>query len=84
MIRESKKFAKNCCWFSTIVSKKSNLKGIYKSLEKEEAIQIKTIPTGTGNKSSRIVAWTFLSKDEQKEWRETRWETSGPPHQRKG
>jgi 23S rRNA (adenine1618-N6)-methyltransferase len=73
MIRESKKFAKNCCWFSTIVSKKSNLKGIYKSLEKEEANQIKTIPTGTGNKSSRIVAWTFLSKDEQKEWREMRW-----------
>jgi 23S rRNA (adenine1618-N6)-methyltransferase len=30
---------------------------------------------GTGNKSSRIVAWTFLSEAEQKEWRETRWET---------
>ena len=26
-----------------------------------------------GNKSSRIVAWTFLSTEEQKEWRETRW-----------
>lgn len=28
---------------------------------------------GTGNKSSRIVAWTFLNKDEQKEWKESRW-----------
>ncbi len=73
MIRESKKFAKNCYWFSTLVSKQSNLKGIYKSLEKMEANQIKTIPLGTGNKSSRIVAWTFLSEEEQKEWRETRW-----------
>lgn len=75
MIRESKKISKNCYWFSTLVSKQSNLKGIYKLLEKIEANQIKTIPMGTGNKSSRIVAWTFLSRVEQKEWRETRWKT---------
>jgi len=75
MIRESKKFSKNCYWFSTLVSKQSNLKGIYKVLEKIEANQIKTIPMGTGNKSTRIVAWTFLSREEQKEWRETRWKT---------
>jgi len=73
MIKESKKFSENCYWFSTLVSKQSNLKGIYNSLKKNEANQIKTIPMGTGNKSSRIVAWTFLSKEEQKEWKETRW-----------
>ncbi len=75
MIRESEKFSKNCLWFSTLVSKQSNLKGIYKLLEKFEANQVKTIPMGTGNKSSRIVAWTFLSREEQKKWRETRWKT---------
>lgn len=73
IIRESKKFSKNCYWFSTLVSKHSNLKGIYKSLEKENALEVKTIPMGTGNKSSRIVAWTFLNKEEQKAWIETRW-----------
>ena len=73
MIRESKKFSTNCYWFSTLVSKQSNLKGIYKSLKLFEANQVKTIPMGTGNKSSRIVAWTFLSKEEEKEWVETRW-----------
>jgi 23S rRNA (adenine1618-N6)-methyltransferase len=73
IIRESKKFSKNCYWFSTLVSKQSNLKGIYKSLEKENALEVKTIPMGTGNKSSRIVAWTFLNKEEQKAWIETRW-----------
>ncbi|GAB1450114.1 23S rRNA (adenine(1618)-N(6))-methyltransferase RlmF [Draconibacterium sp.] len=73
MICESKKFAKNFYWFSTLVSKQSNLKGIYKSLEKAEAVLIKTIPMATGNKSTRIVAWTFLSKEEQKQWRESRW-----------
>ena len=73
MIRESKKYANNCYWFSTLVSKQSNLKGIYKSLGELEASKIKTIPMGTGNKSTRIVAWTFLSKKEQKVWRESRW-----------
>ncbi|WP_297704298.1 23S rRNA (adenine(1618)-N(6))-methyltransferase RlmF [uncultured Eudoraea sp.] len=75
MIIESEKFSKNCFWFSTLVSKQSNLTRIYNLLEKTEANQIKTIPMGTGNKSSRIVAWTFLSKEERKEWSETRWKT---------
>jgi 23S rRNA (adenine1618-N6)-methyltransferase len=73
MIMESKEFAENCCWFSTLVSKQSNLKGIYKLLEKYEAKQVVTKPMGTGNKSTRIVAWTFLSEEEQKEWANTRW-----------
>ena len=73
MIRESKKFSQNCFWFSTLVSKQSNLKGIFKSLEESEATQIINKPMGTGNKSTRIVAWTFLSNDEQKVWVKTRW-----------
>ena len=76
MITESQDFATNCFWFTTLVSKQSNLKGIYKSLNEMEVAQIKTIPIGTGNKSSRIIAWSFLSKEEQKEWRETRWRTA--------
>ena len=73
MIGESKSFSTNCFWFSTLVSKQSNLKGIYKALDKISVQQVKTIPMGTGNKSSRIVAWSFLSEEEQKEWRTTRW-----------
>jgi 23S rRNA (adenine1618-N6)-methyltransferase len=73
MIAESKAFGKNIFWFTTLVSKVSNLKGICKALEDSKAVQIKTIPMGTGNKSTRIVAWSFLDKEGQKEWRETRW-----------
>ncbi len=73
MITESKSFGKNCYWFTTLVSKQSNLKGIHKALEDIKAVQTKTIPMGTGNKSSRIVAWSFLDKEEQKQWREARW-----------
>jgi len=73
MIRESKKYAANCYWFSSLVSKQANLKGIYKALERCGVAQIKTIPMGTSHKASRIVAWTFLSNKERKEWRISRW-----------
>ena len=73
MITESKLFSKNCYWFSTLVSKQSNLKAISRLLKNIGALQVKTIPMGTGNKSSRIVAWTFLSKEAQKEWRKSKW-----------
>lgn len=73
MIKESKDFSKNCYWFSTLISKESNLKKIYKLLDEVEIFHLKTIPMGTGNKSSRIIAWTFLDKNEQKSWREKRW-----------
>ena len=72
MISESKQLAKNCYWFTTLVSKQSNLKGIYAALEKLEAAQVKTINMGTGNKSTRVVAWSFLSKEEQRAWH-IRW-----------
>jgi len=75
MMTESKEFSENCYWFSTLVSKQSNLKGIYKTLNDLEVTGLKTIPLGTGNKSSRIIAWTFLTKEDQKKWRETRWRT---------
>lgn len=73
MIRQSKYFAKNCFWFSTLVSKKSNLKIVHNALKKAEAVEVETIPMGQGNKTSRLVAWTFLDKKAQNEWRNKRW-----------
>lgn len=73
MVRESQKFSRKCLWFSTLVSKQSNLKAIQKLLQNTHTKKVKIIPMGTGNKTTRIVAWTYLSKDEQKEWRETKW-----------
>jgi 23S rRNA (adenine1618-N6)-methyltransferase len=73
MIRESKKFSANCYWFSTLISKQSNLKSAYNILEQVNATAVETIPMGQGNKISRIVAWTFLTKEEQVKWKNTRW-----------
>lgn len=68
MISESKEYAKSCLWFSTIVSKESNLKAIYKALNKQNPVEIRTININTANKTSRIVAWTFLTPEEKKKW----------------
>lgn len=73
MIRQSKLFSASCFWFSTVVSKQSHLKRIYDALKKAEAIEVRTIPMGQGNKSSRIVAWTFLTREQQDIWMNTRW-----------
>jgi 23S rRNA (adenine1618-N6)-methyltransferase len=70
MMRESRNFSKNVFWFSSLVSKQSHLKSLYQELKTIKPVEIKTIPMGTGNKSTRILAWTFLSKEERKEWRE--------------
>ncbi len=73
MISQSKFFSTSCFWFSTSVSKQSHLKSIYEALKKTEAVEVKTIPMGQGNKSSRIVAWTFLPQEQQENWVNTRW-----------
>ncbi|HZL10011.1 MAG TPA: 23S rRNA (adenine(1618)-N(6))-methyltransferase RlmF [Prolixibacteraceae bacterium] len=73
MIRQSKKFSDSCFWFSTLISKESNLKGVYKELKLAEAVDVETLPMGQGNKISQIVAWTFLSTEEQNKWKNTRW-----------
>ena len=68
MIKESKEFSKNCLWFTTLVSRKENLDFIYDALEDIEVLEYKTINMAHGQKISRVLAWTFLTQDEQKAW----------------
>ena len=69
MIFESAKYPLQCFWFTTLVSKKDNLASIYKTLNKVSPVQIKTIEMAQGQKTSRIVAWTYLSEIQQKNWK---------------
>lgn len=70
MIKESLEFKKNCFWFTTLVSKTTTLPQIYDELKKVNVQDFKTIDMAQGQKKSRIVAWTFLTSAEQKQWRE--------------
>ena len=76
MIEESRSFADNCLWFSSLVAKQAHLKGIHAAVKKADATQVQTISMGTGNKSTRIVAWTFLSQAEQRAWSASRWQAN--------
>lgn len=73
MIHESRAFANNCFWFTTLVSKSDNLKDIYKTLKKQNPTDIQTIEMKQGNKITRFVAWTFLDKKQQDLWRTVQW-----------
>lgn len=59
MIFESVHFQKQCKWFSSLVSKKENLKPLYSVLKRVKAKEVKTITMEQGNKVSRILVWQF-------------------------
>ncbi len=65
---QSSLFKTNCFWYTSLVSKKENVTTMQKSLTKLGATDIKIIPMQQGNKVTRIIAWTFLSKDQQNLW----------------
>lgn len=76
MVKQSQQFRTSVYWFSSLVLKQSHLKSAYKALQKIGVSDIKVIQMGQGNKSSRILAWTFMNKAQQEEWRAERWKTN--------
>jgi 23S rRNA (adenine1618-N6)-methyltransferase len=69
MVEESVKYGKQTLWFTTLVSKKETLPTVYSTLKFVKAADIKTITMAHGQKTSRFIAWTFLTPDEQTAWR---------------
>lgn len=65
---ESSLYQKQSFWFTILVSSKDYITSIYSSLRKLKATEIRTIDMVQGNKKSRIIAWTFLIKEEQEAW----------------
>lgn len=73
MVEESTEVYKQIFWFSTLVSKESNLPVVLRSLKKVGALDVRTVEMAQGQKKSRFVAWTFLNAAAQRAWRE-RWQ----------
>lgn len=55
-----------CAWFTTMVSKHKNLPGIRKSLKMVRAVESRTIEISVGQKKSRIVAWSFQTRERRR------------------
>ncbi|PKP53348.1 MAG: 23S rRNA (adenine(1618)-N(6))-methyltransferase RlmF [Bacteroidetes bacterium HGW-Bacteroidetes-1] len=73
MIDQSRQFSSSCFIFSTLVSKQTSLNNAYKALKKADISELITIPMSQGNKTSRLLAWSFLNPDQKKEWINKRW-----------
>lgn len=65
MIQQSKEFADQCLWFSSLVSKKDNLKPLCKVLENANAADFKVVDMAQGQKISRFIAWTYFEKSQR-------------------
>ncbi len=59
MISQSRKFASQCRWFTTLVSNEDNLRPLRTALSKSRAKEIRVIEMHQGNKRSRILAWKY-------------------------
>ena len=59
MIQESKHYPFVIKWFTTLVSKQSNLRTVYKLLKSVRAKEVTTLKMGQGQKQSRVVCWRY-------------------------
>ncbi len=65
MIEQSLEFADQCLWFTCLVSKKDNLAPLRRVLKKARMSDYKVVEMAQGQKISRFIAWTFLSKKQR-------------------
>jgi 23S rRNA (adenine1618-N6)-methyltransferase len=65
MIAQSAERPGLCRWFTTLVSKRESLAGIYRALEAADAAEVRTLELSAGQKKSRIVAWRFRLGDQR-------------------
>jgi len=73
MLAESKDFAHQVYWFSTLVSKQQHLPKLQQQLQQLGATQVQVISMAQGNKQSRILAWSFLTPELAALWQQHRW-----------
>ena len=73
MMKESVGYANNVCWFTSLVSNGDHINPLKKALKQLGAKQVETINMSQGQKISRLVAWSFLSSEEQLAWARLRW-----------
>ncbi|MDH0746259.1 23S rRNA (adenine(1618)-N(6))-methyltransferase RlmF [Pseudomonas sp. GD03842] len=75
LISESAQVPNQVLWFSTLVSKASNLPLIEAALKKAGALERHVVEMSQGQKQSRFVAWTFQDGAQRAKWRAERWVT---------
>ncbi|MCP6695238.1 23S rRNA (adenine(1618)-N(6))-methyltransferase RlmF [Pseudomonas donghuensis] len=73
LVTESASLGQQVLWFTSLVSKASNLPGIQAALKKAGALDQQVVEMGQGQKQSRMIAWTFQDAAARQAWRQQRW-----------
>ncbi|HHE0500959.1 TPA: 23S rRNA (adenine(1618)-N(6))-methyltransferase RlmF [Vibrio parahaemolyticus] len=68
MANESQAFSSQVLWFTTLISKKDNVRPMRKQLEKLGVKAIRVVEMSQGQKISRFMAWSFMDKQQRKTW----------------
>lgn len=63
MIAESRNFAAQVGWFTTLVSSREHLPPLERALDRAGAKEVRVLPLEQGQKKSRILAWRFAPPD---------------------
>ena len=72
MVQESKEYSEQVLWFTSLVSKSDNVKPLKRLLKEVGARHVKVVAMSQGQKVSRLIAWTFLTDEQQIEWNSLR------------
>ena len=72
MMNESKNFSQQVLWFTSLVSKSDNVRPLKKLLAQMGAKQVKVVNMSQGQKVSRLIAWSFLTDEQQAQWNKQR------------
>lgn len=76
IIRQSKAYAKSCLAFSSLVSDKKHLDHLVDELRRMKVHAYDILPMQTKQKSTRILAWTFMDEKTQSVWVNHRWKSN--------
>ncbi|MBB2495723.1 23S rRNA (adenine(1618)-N(6))-methyltransferase RlmF [Aquipseudomonas ullengensis] len=68
MVNESAGVASQVLWFSSLVSKASNVSTTEALLKKVGAVDVRSVAMAQGNKQSRFLAWTFHTPEQRATW----------------
>ncbi|MEM7574963.1 MAG: 23S rRNA (adenine(1618)-N(6))-methyltransferase RlmF [Bacteroidota bacterium] len=68
MAQESKHYADQCLWFTSLLSRKEHVRPLKKTLKKIGAADVRLTNMAHGQKKSRIVAWTFQTAEDRSKW----------------
>ena len=68
MIDESRAYQNRVLWFTSLVSKQTNLPALENAIIQAGTADRMLIPMGQGQKKSRIIAWSFQDKKQQETW----------------